>query len=98
MKTIPATAIGGYVAPPSDVLAVVPVGFFDIWLTRNTREHNGVEGKLLYIHHHSLWIARWLFDWEKHADEKKWKSVENFKRDADAAFANKVRDYMEELK
>lgn len=98
MKPLPDTGNGGYVAPPPDVAEVVQVGFFSLWLTRNTLEHNGVDGKMLYVHHHSLWIARWLFGWESFLDEKKWKSVANFKRDADKAFLFKVNEYLGERK
>jgi hypothetical protein len=98
MKPLPDTGNGGYVTPPPEVVEAVQVGFFSLWLTRNTVEFHGVEGKMLYVHHHSLWVARWLFGWESFLDEKKWKTVDKFKQEADKAFAAKVNQYLGELK
>jgi hypothetical protein len=98
MLVITATAVGGYVAPPPEVISVVRVGFFEVWLTRDTLHQNGVEGKMIYVHIHSLWVARWLFDWTEHADEKKWKSISNFERDANKAFDKKVDEYLRRRK
>ena len=98
MTPLPDTAMGGYVLPPPDVEHVVWVGFFKLWLTRNTMKHNGVEGKLLYVHHHHLWITRWLFDETDRLVDRKWKTVENFQRDADNAFFRKVNQYLGQRK
>lgn len=91
------TSMGGYVAPPNDVEAEVEVGFFKLWLTRNTLQHNGVEGKRVYIHHQSLALAAALFETPDVYD-RKWASVENFKRDADAAFLRKIKPFTRSAK
>lgn len=96
MTPLPDTSMGGYVAPPPEVEHVVQVGFFSVWLTRNTLLHNGVEGKLLYVHHHSLWIVRWLFGYSDCLQDRKWKTVEKFTRDAQRAFDRKVAAYLKE--
>ena len=98
MKLLPDTALGGYVVPPPDVHFVVQVGFFNLWLTRDTKAYNGREGKLYYVHHHHLWVTRWLFNEGNDLIDRKWKLVDNFERDANAAFLAKVNQYLGERK
>ena len=82
---------GGYVAPPPDVEHVVIVGFLEIWLTRNTKKHNGVEGKMLYSHYETHGAYRRLFPADA-IGQRKWKTVEKFKADAQKALhANLVK-------
>ena len=71
----------GYVAPPPDVEHVVIVGFLEIWLTRNTKKHNGREGKLFYPHLATFDAYRWLFPADD-TGQRKWKTVEKFTADA----------------
>ena len=87
---------GGYVAPPPNVEHVVIVGFLEIWLTRNTKEHNGVEGKMLYSHDATHDAYRWLFP-EDDTGQRKWKTVEKFTADAQAALHTNLVKCLKEL-
>ena len=83
--------VGRYVAQPPDVEHVIVVGFLELWLTRNTKERNGVAGKMFYPHHATLNAYRWLFPADD-MGQRKWKTVEKFTADAQAALhANLVK-------
>ncbi len=87
---------GGYVAPPPDVEHAVIVGFLEIWLTRNTKKHNGIEGKMFYPHHATLNEYRWLFP-EDDMGQRKWKTVEKFTADAQVALHTNLVKCLKEL-
>lgn len=86
----------GYVEPPTDVKHVVTVGFLELWLTRNTKARNGVEGKLLYPHYATSQAYRWLFPGDD-MGQRKWKTVEKFTADAQAALYKNLVKCLKEL-
>lgn len=87
---------GGFVEPPSDAEHVVVVGFLELWLTRNTKARNGVEGKLLYPHYATSQAYRWLFP-DDDMGQRKWKTVEKFTADAQAALHKNLVKCLKEL-
>ena len=86
----------GFVAPPPSVEHVVTVGFLALWLTSNTVERNGVEGKMYYSHYATLDAYRWLFPEDAHG-LRKWNTVEKFKADATTALRKRLNECLEEL-
>lgn len=86
----------GFVEPPTDVEHVVTVGFLELWLTRNTKARNGVEGKLLYPHYATGQAYRWLFP-DDDMGQRKWKTVEKFTADAQAALHKNLVRCLKEL-
>ena len=94
MKLLNMTA--GFVAPPPDVEHVVTVGFLTLWLTRNTKAHNGSEGKMFYAHYATIDCHRWLFP-DDEFGQRKWKTVEKYKADAMTALRKRLNECLEEL-
>ena len=86
----------GYVEPPPDAEHGVVVGFLELWLTRNTKARNGVEGKLLYPHYATSQAYRWLFPADD-MGQRKWKTVEKFTADAQAALHKNLVKCLKEL-